>query len=517
MPRRPAVSADPARRGVVLILTLFVILITYALVAQLTLGTSVASQTTRNAALRIQMRAACTSAAQQILDTLSEDASGGLAGAAEELAGAGGGFGGLGGEQPAGGEEGEEGAGEEGNDADSFEDAWARTMRIVLGEVEILAFVQDENGKFNLLTMLSEDEEQARLARDRCQNILDRLRTDFDDDLDRSEAGQVRDEILAWLEGRDRDEDYPRPPRYSDPEEGDYALPSSLEELMILERVGPELYYDQVRDDDRYAPGLESVFTVLTSIDFAVPEAGELDEEEGEEGAEGGDPAGAAAQAAAAAQGAMGGEDPTGEEEVAAPVTGGLLGAAEGDPPLGVKINLNTAPRPVLEGLLLDGPFPRDLAEEVLEYRNEVDEEALEERESEEYDAELAELERSFYGEEEPEPKLIFASLEDLDKLEGFAAMESTLQQEFRDTFDVKSDIYSVHLFARVPPVDWMQEERYQEAPGPVLRLRAIFWRRNTDDGVKFIPVLPWHEVPFMRWRLPDFPDRLPVYEPPRY
>ncbi len=525
MIRRPGAAADPRARGVVLILTLFVILITYALVAQLTLGTSVASQTTRNAALRIQMRAACTSAAQQILDTLTDDAAGGLGGAAEEMAGAAGeGFGGLDGMSGSGGgdlggegEEGEEG--EESNDADTFEDAWARTMRIMMGEIEIFAFVQDENAKFNLLLMLSEDEEIAGPAQDRCANILDRLRTEFDDDLDISEANMIRDEIIAWLEGRDRDEDYPRPLRHSTPEDADYVLPYALEELMVLERVGPELYYDQVRPDEQYAPGLESVFTVSTSVSLEPPDQGELDGEggEGEAGEEG---AASAAERAAAELGssAGGGEEGLeGEEGLAMPVSGGLLGAAEGEPLLGTKINLNTAARPVIEGMFLDSEFPPDLVEEILEYRNEVDEEALEERENEEYDQDLAELERSFYGEEEAEPRLVFGSLDDLEKLESFQGMESTLQQEFRDLVEVKSDVFSVYLFARVAPPEWIQERRYQEPPGQVLRLRAVFWRRMTDDGAKFIPIQPWHEVPFMRWRVPDYPDRLPVYEPPTY
>jgi len=505
---RPGAGPDAAR-GVVLILTLFVILITYALVAQLTLGTSVASQTSRNAALRIKMRSACTSAAQQIMETMVDDAAASAGGAEGAMGEAAEGFGGLGEMAEGGSGGGEEGEGEEPPpDADSFEDGWARTMRIMMGEVEVMAFVQDENSKFNLLTLLAEDEELRNLARERCAAILDRLRSEFDDDLDQNEASRIRDEIVEWLEGRDRDEDYPRPLRHSASEEEDWVLPYALEELMILELVDEELYYDQVRDDDRYAPGLESAFTVYTSIDLDPPDAGELAGEEGEEGA-GEEP-----------EMPEIGQDPEEElegEGALLAASGGLKGAAQGEPAIGARININTCPRPVLEGMFLDSDFPDELVGEILEYRNEVDEEALEEQEGEEYDAELAELEQSFYGDEEPEPKLFFGSLDDLDKLSSFETMESTLQQEFRDLVEVKSDVFSVYLFARVPPRDWVQEQRYAEPPGQVLRLRAVFWRRNTEDGAKFIPIQPWHEVPYMRWRVPDFPEDLPLYEPPEY
>ncbi|RMH01798.1 MAG: hypothetical protein D6702_10415, partial [Planctomycetota bacterium] len=297
-------GASAGRRGVVLILTLFVILITYALVAQLTLGTSVVAQTTRNAALRLRMRAACTSAAQQVLDALADDAqaagAGASAAAAEATAE------GLGGLDPGaagtgGGEE--AGAGAEAEDADSFEDSWARPMRIMMGEIEIQTFVQDENSKFNLLSMLDEDEDRRRQARDRCAAILDRLRTGFDDDLDDLEAAQIRDDIVAWLEGRDRDQEYPRPPRFSNPEDQDWSFPYALEELLVLERIDEELFYDQVRPDDKYAPGLESVFTVWTSIDLEPPETGGLAPEEEAATGAGGEAAGQDPLAAAAAGG----------------------------------------------------------------------------------------------------------------------------------------------------------------------------------------------------------------------
>ena len=88
-------SARSSERGVVLILTLFVLLITFALVTELTVSTSVAFQTTENRANHIRMEMAAYAAADQFMEALIGDASGaggasGLEGMLGELAGSGG-------------------------------------------------------------------------------------------------------------------------------------------------------------------------------------------------------------------------------------------------------------------------------------------------------------------------------------------------------------------------------------------------------------------------------------------
>lgn len=534
--RRPWNGIHRSQDGVVLILTLFVVLITYALVTQLTLGTEVAYRTSRNAADRVRLRAACTSAAEQVLQTLADDSSG---------SGGIGGFGGEGGpgfgdnmgdmaseagfgnnspgslndlgysQQPSGEGGEEEGGEDDGSNADSHEDGWAKPMRIMMGDIEITSWIEDENAKFNLLTMISADEDYADSNRERCTRILDRLREDYEDDLNLNDARQITDRIVEWLEGTTRDEDVPRPPRMSNEEETDISLMYSLEELMMLEDVTPELFYDQIVDEDTIAPGLESIFTVWTYVDLAPP--GSLEDDTGyvppqvaddnqNRESQPPDPREMAEQ-----------QESTEESEEGEPNPSlGMTGAAQGEPALGFKININTAARAVLEGLMPPELLHYSVMEEIFEYRNEIDEEAL--GDEEELSDEEEDLMDALYGEERDDPKKYFKSMSDLDNIES---LQNRVTQEGREEFlnliDVQSDIFSVYLVARIRPDDWVPENRYEEPTGPVLRLRAIVWRRPTEDGSKFIFLQHWHEVPFTRWRIPDFQDRLEPFVPPSY
>ena len=504
MPRRPA-SGD-SRSGVVLIITVIVVLIAWALVAQLSLGTRVAWQAAKNHADRVRLEAACLAVAEQLFQALADDAAGvdsigGFGGAAAEEA-----LASLGADS-----EGEADPGEEESpdtaSSDSRMDAWARPMRVVMGDIQVTTWVQDENSKYNLLALVSEDEEARREAREIVTRILDHLREDFDDDLDSTEARLITDEIVEWLEASNRDEVLPRAPRFSDLEDSEEQLMLDLDELLLLESIDEKLYYDQLRDEDRIAPGLETVFTVWTSLGLAAPEtAAEAPDGSGEGETAGGE---------AGAEGASGAEAAASAEEIGRTVSGGLQGALEGDPPIGNLININTAPRAVLLGLVDPSLVNGRVIEEILEYRNEIDEEAL--AEDEEVDPDLLELERALYGTEEQIPYRFFGSLEDLSEIGSFERLAPRAQEALRSRVGVQSDVFSLYLYARIPPPDWRPEERYEEPIGPVLRLRAVVWRRSTEDGARFIPILPWHEVPYTRWTIPDFQDDLQEFRPPEY
>ncbi len=507
--------------GVILILTLFVILISYALMTQLTIGTTVAFQAVRNSSNRIRLEAACVSAAQEILDTLSDDAAGSGAGASGGLAGntlGGADASDAGGASAApGGDGGEDGA-EEDSDYDSWEDSWMRPMRVSMGNIQITTWVQDENAKFDLLSLVAADEKFREESRKRCTRILDYLREDFDDDLNASEAQQITDEIVDWLEGKTRSQEYPRPLRYSNPEQEETALMFTTEELLMLEHVDKHLYYDQIEpgDKERIEPGLESVFTVWTQ--FALdPPGGSGGGGTGAEGGEGGDQAQS-----------LGGGTPKGGSLTS---SGGSLGNGSGSGagqdsqlgsgaasssggPLGTRININTAARAVLEGLMPPEELPGRVVEDILEYRNEVDEDALEKKQD--LDTDEADLERALYGDEKREPKKVFKSMDDLNKIDSLQnGVPTEVRDKFNNLVDVRSDIFSVYLFARIPPSDWRQEKRYEEPPGPVLRLRAVVWRRQGGDS--FVFLMPWQEALRTRWRIPDFQDDLEPFVPPEF
>lgn len=520
------------QRGVVLILTLFVILITFALVTQLTIGTSVAAQTTRNSANLIRMRTSGLAAAEQFLDLLRDDMAGGVGlegmSTGDMSEGPGGGFGTFGDTPPDDtlGEGEEEGDGE---DTDSWEDQWARPMRLQMGDIVVTAWAQDENSKFNLLWMVSEDEEIREQARDRCARIIDRLRHDFDDDLTYSDGTRLSERIARWLEADNRDLDYPLPLRHSDSEEVRQSLMLFPEELMVLEGINQKLYFDQMVElagEVWIANGLESVFTVWTSMGFDPPETDQSEFDPDSES--GGDAAGllgsfgggefAALDGEGGDFGDDGGVNP-GLESTGAeiPVQGGLTGAATADSGVGTLINLNTAPRAVLEGLMDPYDMSAYVIGAILEYRNEVDEVVLSERDSEEIDSDMLELEMALYGDQERDPLKFFSSLADLEEIDEFAALDQETKDKFTALLGVQSDVFSVMLDIRIPPADWRPEERYEEPRGPVLRLRGVFWRRNGENGVSLVPIMPWHEVPYSRWRQPDFQDRLEIWYPPEF
>lgn len=531
----PPAPARAGQRGIILLLTMAVLFIAIALVAQLAVGSSVAFFSMRNRADVVRMELACRSAAEEALNLLRDDAAGaegasamgsalgaggmGPAGAGGDPAAAAGAGASAAADPAAGGEE------DAGANADSFEDTWAKPMRIMMGDLEITTFVQDENSKYNLHLLMVEDPDRKQLEFDRAVRIIDRLRDGMDGDLDEFDARLIVEDIVAWMDPSRQSSDLPVSPRHSmgERQELDYALMSSLEELLLLEHVNPGIFYDEVRDE-KIAPGLESVFTIWTTIDFEAPTEGGTDDAAaaaaaGVGGAAGGAGAAGATGGGAGAAGAAAGP-PTDENGDELRGEGGLEGALAGDPPIGTKINLNTAPRAVIEGLLPDFKLPRRQTTELLRWRNEVDEEKVKSQEAEEVDADDQILRDSLFGEDEEDPKNFFTALEDLRKVPGFEEGElpAEVEQELLDLVGVQSDIFTVYLTARVKQdLDWKPDRRYQEMPGTVLRLRAVVWRRNTQAGPVILFLQPWQRVPTSRWRIPDFQDDLPAFEAPRY
>lgn len=534
-------------RGVVLILTLFVLFLVIALIAQLTLGAEVAHQATMNRSNRLRMSLAIRTASEEILTMIADDASGessgGLGsalGGAGDMASAMGAAGAQGasslGADPSGdatGEEGEEEEGEEdASNSDSFEDAWARPMRVMMDDIEVITFVQDENSKFNLHLLIVEDEIQAEENFQRAVRILDHMRDNMDGDFAESDARIVIGDIVRWLQVGSRSSELPQMPRHSLEDDDDYTMFSSMEELMLLESVPPSLYYDRLDDNEMIAPGLETVFTMWTTPDFAGSGVGDLAADAplsadgtGTDGASTesnatGSTAAASSAASGAQSAANAGGNSNGPDDNTVQGEGGMEGVLEGEPPMGTKINLNTAPRAVIEGLFASHELAPVKVTALLEWLDDVDEKAVEEQDNAEEDSEDRELRQSLYGEQEPEPKQFFNTLEEISEVDGFGAeeLDEETQARLQELVSVQSDVFSVYIYAsRKTNSEWQAERRYQEAPGHTLRMRAVVWRRTTGDGVRLVFLEPWHEVPFTRWRIPPFQRDLPVFEAPRY
>ncbi len=534
----PSRRAARSQRGVILILTLFVLFLVIAMVTQLSLGAQVAHTATVNRAVDTRMRMAAASAAEEVLTLIKDDATGNASsGLASALAGPGafdgfdpGAMEGLGADQGFGADPGlgadgqdpaAEGEGEEdASNSDSFEDAWAKPMRLTMGDLEVTTFVQDENGKYNILALVSGDDEAREEAFERTVRILDQMREDFDDDLQEFEARSIVENIRRYMETDSRTTDLPLMPRNSLEDEDLETRLQSLEELMLVERITPEMYYDQLRED-RIAPGLQTVFTIWTVPEYDPPSAGEGAAGAGASGPGAAVPGlGAAAGAdpnAAAGPGA--GADPNDPNRVVEG-EGGLEGALEGEAPIGILVNLNTAHPAVLYGMFPTTRMPPVKITNLLEWRNEVDQEALDERESADEDPEDIALRESVYGVDEEDPKQFLTSLEGISQIDGFSQeqLDPEVQAELQSLFGVQSDVFRVCLYIRQTGQEpFVPERRYQEPSGRTLRLEATVWRRMAGDEVKILFLEPWHEVPYTRWRIPDFQRDLPPFRPPRY
>jgi len=388
-------------------------------------------------------------------------------------------------------------------------------MRMQLGDFEMTTFVDDENAKYSLVMLTEKDVEKRDEAIERTVRILDALRDDFDDDLSESDARMIVDEIIRWMNPDSRSIDWPQPPRLSfDEEEHETLLLNSLEELMLIEGITPALFYDQVRDDDRIAPGIESVFTVYTLPKFTTAgettlDGGEdIDEEQVED----------ALSDDAEAGGSE--EEITNNAGNVIDGEGGMKGVLDLASGVGIKINMNTAPRAVVEGLFPTYELPPVKTEALLEWRNEVDEDALAERQDNEEDLENIELRESIFGVNENEPKKFFKTLADLEKVPGFDSegLDPETKGEIQELLGVQSEIFSIYIYVRRSSLEgFEQESYYHEPPGTVLRLKAVIWRAPAEDGTKIVYLRDWHKVPYTRWRIPDFQRDLPSFEAQKY
>lgn len=518
-------------------MTLFTLFIVIALITQLSLGSEVLYQASNNHATAVQMNLAGRTSAQELLSLIKDDANGeaGAGGFSSALSGGemqmpdsmmdSGGLGGGDGRDT--GEEGVDGedADGEGEDddanVDSFGDSWARPMRMQLGDYEVVTFVDDENAKFSLVQLSQKDPEKREEAAESMVRIIDVLREDFDDDLSETDAQIIVDEVVSWLSPDSRDIDWPQPPRLSfDAEQNEYLLLNSLEELMLIEGITADLFYDQVREDNMIAPGLESVFTIYTMPKFTEAGAASLEDDAAV------DDSGDSVADALSDDAALSDESSAGDDAVINDAgnivdgEGGLDGVIGASSAVGIKININTAPRAIVQGLFPTFELPRVKTEAILEWRNQVDEEALSEREDADEDLEDIELRESIFGVNEDEPKQFFTSLEDLGKVDGFDQdnLEAETQEEIQELLGVQSEIFSVYVYVRRTSLEgFEQDSYYQEPPGTTLRLKAVVWRAPTEDGAKIVYLRDWHQVPFTRWRIPDFQRDLPPFEAQEY
>jgi len=358
---------------------------------------------------------------------------------------------------PGPGSEGE-GEGEDNADAtDSFMDEWAAQAATSFNDLELRILIVDEDRKYNILNMLSEDPDEAQDAFDRVTRILDLCREGTELDISGSDAHDMaqvmRDHML------ERDSSYlPRPGDLLsfDQESLSRGMPLSIREFVALEPFMEDHYRDSFDTSGNRVHSIDAFLTMYTS-----PTTGE-------------------------------GEGPE------APTSTG-----------GYSVNVNTAPRAVLSGLMDPSQLDLTYWEDVVEYRN------LEEEPDP--DADPIEPTLDEFGEEILVTQ-IFDDLEELSEVRGYDMITPEYAERMKSLLRVDSDVFSIYITARkvtladrhqVQEFDTRQEqEEYERSGAHMTRtVRCVVWRRMGDDDVEIVPLLRWEVLDRSPLPILDYPD----------
>lgn len=480
-----------AERGVALVLTMIFAILLYILVAELVVSGRMIRATGENDALLARMRTQMVyelgEACDQLLEDLAaasaqgEGGGGGLAGA---LGGAAGGAGGAGGAPGAGGE-GEEEA-DPAAGCDSSRDAWFDPAGKADNDLTTYVFVEDENRKFNILALWSPDEKFAEASKERLVRLIDALREDSDFDVTASDAERLVRELQDWVTRNDT-EAIPRPVLKSDdPKRREITIPMHLDELLMLPSVTEDLFYDKVMDGVVYL-GLESVLTIWTSLvaDPGDPQKVARQRAEAEAGGE--NPAPAAPGGQASPPGGAPNQAPGGGETPQQPIG------------VGIRVNVNTAPRPVLRALLPEARLPDRVIDAILKWRNEEDEKEKEKESEQAPKTDLSDFGDLRLGSELK--RKFFATTADLDQVEEWKGLpDPQVRAEFLKLITTKSDVFTIHLATLYKRSD---ENRVYL----LRRARSIVQRYDDGADGKIKKLVPWEDRTGLRLQPIDLQD----------
>ncbi|MCH2105151.1 MAG: type II secretion system protein GspK [Planctomycetes bacterium] len=513
--RRPSPSRQ---RGAALLLSVLVLFVVITISIQIGIGTMTDARVARNDLGLAAMDDAIESAMLEVTEQLKSDMGGGEEGAGADLGGDGGG-------DPMAAIEAAEGGGESGA-VDSKEDEWARPQRTEINGLELRIFVQDEDSKYNVLNMLTPDEQAGEDNMARVARIIDLAREGTELDINTSDAEtmarEMREHMLRRFSTASDEAEF----LSTDPE-SDRRMPLSLREFERLESF-EEHHFRDFRDEmGGIVHSLGSFLTVwscltdqessgtsATSAAATVANglAGEL---QGQSGAAANDFAGAVGkddtiEGLGTIEGDSGlGVQDQGPQTESGEQGGGALAGA--DPTDGFGVNINTAPPAVLKGIFDDRDISSRFWDEVIEYRNTEEEVELEP------------------GAEEPEPvydeygneviqRQVFDTLEELGELRGWEDMPAEEQELIRAYSTTSSNVFSVFITARRSTSNSeeifiansaAEREREEElAAGLVRTVRAVVWRREGgEEGATLQPVVRWEVLDYSPYEVQDFPE----------
>lgn len=437
-------GASLPQRGAALLLALMVLIVILMITYQITRTTGTDQIETNRTLVFSTMDYAIESAFQQVEEDLLADAEAGGAGAeGGDDPGAGGGLGGEGGDD----------AGGEGGATDSQMDPWATPAATTIGERELRILIEDEDRKFNILGMLSDDEEIAQEAFDITVRILDACREGTRADIDGGDADAmaraIRDHLLQ------RDETLlPTPVLLSsgDPDSIDNdrpVLPMSLAEFAVLEPFEEFHFQDLFDEDGERVHSIGAFLTIYTSA-----------------------------------------------------VIGG------GAPDEGWKVNVNTAPLAVLSSLFDSSVVNDRIWDAIVLYRNQEEEPDPE--------AEVTEPALDEFGNELFE-KQIFDDLEELEEVYEFNSLNEDTKAEILERLKVSSQVFTATITARqttatedqVPDIRSRRDREEYERSGTFLvrTVRRVYLRSSGEDSSSMIPLVNWEVLSYAPMEILDFPE----------
>jgi type II secretory pathway pseudopilin PulG len=492
----PAPAAAP-RRGAALMLSFMVLLILILILAQIRYSTATADRVARNEETLVAMDSAIESALLQVFEDLKTDGASG-AGAA-----AGGGLGGGGGDtgaDPAAG-------GEDSGPTDSKEDEWAHAQRTELNEIQLRVLIQDEDSKYNVLSVLTADEDEAEKAVDRLARVIEWSRKGTEHEIDGTSARRMATAITEYMKRRD-DQVLPRPQLLTDREEDeDVGLPLSLREFAAIdpELFPPDVFRDFVDEKGQVVHSLGSFLTVWSSVatldeaNEALQEPGEEEKEEEQEQEQ--------QQEQEQEQEQQQEQQQQEEQQEQQGEENQGQGQDQGDSaPPGWAINVNTAPGAVLHSMIESRDLPYRFWDDVVLFRNEKDD-SVEENE----DPPLDEYGRPIIV------KKFFHSVDDLAQVDGWDGLEPIVQGELKALLKTQSQVFSIFVTARKPTgeeqIDTFSRQADVEREeanwqGLVRTVRAVVWRRVVGEGeVEIVPIVRWEVLDYVPFEVLDFPE----------
>jgi type II secretory pathway component PulK len=498
-----------AERGAILILVMLVLLVLSTVVLQIWFSADVDRQIALYQKTYFPIRQAANGAFMKACSTLNQDMQQGGSSDEEGDSTSGGddggdlGDGGDGSGDPGSGDPGLGDGGDGGGDGgglgfggddagnsnvDSLIDSWARPGEIALAfssGVEVEVIIRDEDAKFNILAILSKDEEFREKSMERLVRVIDLFREGMKGDLGRGDALDIANSLKEWMKGERKETHFPRPMvKTGEKDEerdriGDDSIdfPLTMEELVMCDSITKDTLFGYI-DNRVRIPGLIEYITVYSNL--VMDEVKKDQEDDDSPGGDESDPFDGSSDDDAF-QDTPDDEDGEGEEEVATETNNGL-------------INVNTAPLPVLKALMDNDELSYAIIDEIGEFRDKAVEKYLDELEDLDWDDQDAR--RSFFNreddedEEDGEDKDDASKFSDDDEDEDFIFKDpyeifERVEEYFDTTFDVskdaqaefaslltvKSNVFTVYI--RVKTSEGRDSQTY----------RAVVWRRGSEGG----------------------------------